>query len=91
MSGPIVLALRLLLAASLYTFLGWAIFSLWREIRQQGTLLAGRRVPPIRLTIITGDRPPRTQHYRQPEITIGRDPACECPVEDKTISTRHAR
>jgi pSer/pThr/pTyr-binding forkhead associated (FHA) protein len=34
---------------------------------------------------------PQIRHFAQPEITIGRDPACECPVEDAAISTRHAR
>jgi predicted component of type VI protein secretion system len=92
MSGPVVLALRLLLAVSLYAFLGWAFVSLWRDIKQQGALLESRKVPTISLTIARGNPAPQTRHYvQQPEVTIGRDPACECPVDDKAISTRHAR
>jgi pSer/pThr/pTyr-binding forkhead associated (FHA) protein len=91
MSGPIVLALRLLLAASLYGFLAWAFLSLWREIRQQGTLLAARSVPPIGLTILQGDAPARDEHFIQGVVTIGRDPACECPIDDHAASARHAR
>jgi pSer/pThr/pTyr-binding forkhead associated (FHA) protein len=91
MSGPVVLALRLLLAVSLYAFLGWAFVSLWREINQQGVLLASRKVPPISLTIVHGESTPLTRHFIQPEVTIGRDPTCECPVEDEAISARHAR
>jgi pSer/pThr/pTyr-binding forkhead associated (FHA) protein len=91
MSGPVVLTLRLLLAVSLYAFLGWAFVSLWLDIKQQGALLASRKVPPISLTIAHGDPDPQTRHFVQPEVTIGRDPACECPVDDEAISTRHAR
>ncbi len=91
MSGPVVLALRLLLTISLYGFLGWAFVNLWRDIKVQGALLASRKVPPISLTITRGKLPPQVRHFVQPEITIGRDPACECPVEDEAISARHAR
>ncbi len=91
MSGPVVLVLRLLLTISLYVFLGWAFINLWRDIRIQGALLASRKVPPISLTIIRGELSPQVRHFVQPEITIGRDPACECPVEDEAISARHAR
>ena len=91
MSGPIVLALRLLLAVSLYAFLGWAFISLWRDIKQQGALLATRNVPPISLSIARGGPAPQVRHFVQPEVTIGRDPACECPVDDEAISARHAR
>ncbi len=91
MSGPVVLVLRLALAVSLYAFLGWAFICLWREIRQQGALLASRKVPPISLTISRGGPAPQTRHFIQPDVTIGRDPACECPVDDEAISARHAR
>ena len=91
MSGPVVLALRLLLAISLYAFLGWAFVSLWRDIKQQAELLSSRKVPPISLTIARGGPAPQVRHFVQPEVTIGRDPACECPVDDEAISARHAR
>ena len=91
MSGPVVLGLRLLLAVSLYAFLGWAFISLWRDIKQQGELLASRKVPPISLTIARGKPAPQVRHFVQPDVTIGRDPACECPVDDTSISARHAR
>ncbi len=91
MSGPVVLALRLLLAVSLYAFLGWAFASLWRDIKQQGALLASRKIPPISLTIVRGEPASQVRHFVQPEVIIGRDPACECPVADESISARHAR
>jgi pSer/pThr/pTyr-binding forkhead associated (FHA) protein len=91
MSGQVVLVLRLLLTMSLYAFLGWAFINLWRDLKIQGALLASRRVPPISLTITRGKFSPQVRHFIQSEITIGRDPACECPVEDETVSARHAR
>jgi len=91
MSGPFVLALRLLLAFSLYAFLGWAFYNLWRDIKQQGELLALRKIPPIKLTIIPGKSTSETRGFLLPEVIIGRDPACECKVDDETVSIRHAR
>jgi hypothetical protein len=91
MSGLVVLALRLLLTMSLYAFLGWAFIYLWRDVKIQGALLASRKVPPISLTITRGKFAPQVRHFVQSEITIGRDPACECPVDDETVSARHAR
>jgi pSer/pThr/pTyr-binding forkhead associated (FHA) protein len=91
MSGPVVLGLRLLLTISLYAFLGWAFIHLWQDLKVQSALLATRKVPPISLTISRGKTAPQVRHFVQSEIAIGRDPACECPVEDETVSARHAR
>jgi pSer/pThr/pTyr-binding forkhead associated (FHA) protein len=91
MSGAIILALRLLLAIALYGFLGWALLILWQEIRRQGTSLANRRVPSINLTIRHGQAAPIVTNFSQPEITLGRDPGCDIPLVDDTVSTRHAQ
>ncbi|MDP2976749.1 MAG: FHA domain-containing protein [Anaerolineales bacterium] len=91
MSGPILLVLRFLLALCLYAFLAWAFLNLWRDIKQQSTLLATRRVPSISLTITRDDQPAQVRHFKQPEITMGRDPVCECPLKEDTVSARHAR
>lgn len=91
MSGPIVFALRAILAAMLYVFLAWALFTLWQQIKQQSALLVARKVPPISLSIQTGGSAPQVRHFHQPEVTIGRNPACECPVNEDSISSRHAR
>jgi pSer/pThr/pTyr-binding forkhead associated (FHA) protein len=90
-SGPVLLVLRFLLALGLYAFLAWAFLNLWRDLRQQSALLATRWVPPISLTVAIADQPPQVKHFKQPEITIGRDPACEYPLDDETVSARHAR
>jgi pSer/pThr/pTyr-binding forkhead associated (FHA) protein len=91
MSGPIVLVLRAFLALSLYAFLAWALVTLWRDVKQQGQLLATQKIPVISLSIDRKDSQTRIQQFVLPEVTIGRDPACECPVDDNAISARHAR
>ena len=91
MSGPIVLALRLITAFALFGFLGWALFLLWRDVQKQGLSLANRRVPGISLTVRHGSAAPILTHFAQPEIILGRDPGCDIPLLDDTVSTRHAQ
>ncbi|MFH1524645.1 MAG: FHA domain-containing protein [Chloroflexota bacterium] len=91
MSGPIVFALRLLLTVSLYAFLAWAFVTLWRDIKSQSVLLTNRKVPPISLTIASVGLEPRVKYFTRAEVTVGRDPTCECPIEDSSTSVRHAR
>jgi pSer/pThr/pTyr-binding forkhead associated (FHA) protein len=91
MSGSIALALRLATAFALYGFLGWALLLLWREVQKQGHSLANRRVPGISLTVRRESTAPVLKHFAQPEITLGRDPGCDIPLIDDTVSTRHAQ
>jgi hypothetical protein len=90
MTGPIVLALRLVAALALYGFLGWALYILWKEVQKQGYALANRRVPGISLSIQPENAAPALKYFSQPEITLGRDPGCDVPINDDTVSTRHA-
>ncbi len=91
MSGVIVLALRLLAALALYGFLGWALYTLWKETQRQGEANAQRRAPGILLTVRQKNMLSLASHFSQPEIILGRDPGCDLPINDDTVSTRHAR
>jgi pSer/pThr/pTyr-binding forkhead associated (FHA) protein len=91
MSGPVVLGLRAILAIALYVFLAWALLTLWREIRQQGTMLVSRKIPPISLSILDPNSGSRLCHFTHSEVTIGRDSTCECRIYDDSISAYHAR
>ena len=91
MSGPIVLALRLLTALALYGFLGWVLYYLYREVQRQSFTLANRRVPGISILIRYGSHTSTLKHFAQPEITLGRDPGCDVPLADDTASARHAQ
>jgi hypothetical protein len=91
MSAPFVLALRILLAMSLYAFLGWALSTIWNELRTQGTLLAARKIPGINLNIQVDNQLPTQYYFSQSEILLGRDSHCDLPLPDDTVSVRHAR
>ena len=91
MSGLVLLVLRVLLTLSLFAFLGWALYFLWRDLQVQGRALAARTVPPLALQIEIPDRPLTTRRFEQGELTIGRDPDCDCIIPDEAISARHAR
>lgn len=91
MSAPFVLALRVLLAMSLYAFLGWALATIWNELRSQGTLLAARKIPGINLNLQIDNQMPTQHYFSQSEILLGRDSHCDLPLHDDTVSVRHAR
>lgn len=91
MSGPILLVLRVLMAAALYVFITWSMLILWKELRMHGATLIGRRVPPIGLVISRDEKYLETRYYNRPEFIIGRDPACDCHINDETVSAVHAR
>jgi pSer/pThr/pTyr-binding forkhead associated (FHA) protein len=79
--------LRLLLALSLYGFLGWALYTIWQQMRMNAFLISSRQVPTVSLTLIdTGTR----RDFNNPEIILGREANCDLPVIDDTVSARHA-
>lgn len=90
MSGIILLILRILLAAVLYGFLGFAIYILMRDLKQQGELLAARQPSPLTLTnlVTDGEKP---QRYLKPVLILGREPSCDFLLDDQTVSSQHAR
>lgn len=90
MSAIILLGLRILMAVLLYAFLGGILLILWRDLRRQGELIAARQPSPLTLmTDVSG--PPLTRHYSTAEIILGREPTCDFPINDQTVSSRHAR
>lgn len=91
MSATIVLALRLGMAICLYAFLGWGLYILWREMKERGGFLAGRKPHPLLLAIQTGTGVTLRRTFTQNEVTLGRDPACEIFLNDNAVSARHAR
>jgi len=90
MSAIIVLILRFFLAAALYGFLGWALFTVWRELKANSDLINSKQVPSISLLRAdAGTQSP--QVFVCPEIVIGRDPNCEYSIAHETVSAHHAR
>ena len=91
MTATIVLILRLLLALALYSFLGWALWTLLQEFKQQGDKLAVQKKPVITLYIKAEQGHENVRRFLQPEVTIGRDPNCDLAIMDEALSAHHAR
>lgn len=90
MSGTLFLFLRLALVLALYAFLAWALYTLWRDLRRHGESAGAVQVPGIELNRKVPDGWV-TQRFTVPEILIGRDPACDCQLDDMTVSARHSK
>jgi len=90
MIANLLLVIRIAISAALYTFVGWAFYLLWRDLRAQARLVTASQAPRISLHLVMSGVE-ETRHFAYTPIFIGRDPACECPIDDRTVSTRHAR
>ncbi len=91
MSALLLLGLRILAAAALYAFMIWALVLIWRSTRQEADFLSARKITPLWLQIQEPGREARLVQFTQGDILIGRDPDCECPLQDPAASARHAR
>jgi pSer/pThr/pTyr-binding forkhead associated (FHA) protein len=91
MIATTVLILRLILAVALYAFLGWALWTLLQELKQQGDKLALQKTPAITLHIKMEQGSESVRRFLQPEIMIGRDPNCDLSMMDEALSAHHAR
>jgi pSer/pThr/pTyr-binding forkhead associated (FHA) protein len=90
MSGVVVLILRVLLVCALYAFLGTALWVMWRELSTTGDQLSARRVRAIRLRVETAGADAIIRTFAKAEVTLGRDPASDLPLDDEAVSARHA-
>jgi pSer/pThr/pTyr-binding forkhead associated (FHA) protein len=87
-SSIIVLILRLLVAFTLYGFVGWAFYTVWQDLKQQSHVLAIQKIPTLTFKI-HGEEETSTQTYMTPDLVIGRDPACDLILQDETVSAHH--
>ena len=90
MIANVLLVVRFALSAALYAFLGFAFYLLWRDLQLQARQVAARQAPRLSLRL-PGPSGDEIRHFVHTPLILGRDPACECPVDDRTVSTRHAR
>jgi pSer/pThr/pTyr-binding forkhead associated (FHA) protein len=90
MSAPIVLVLRLLVATALYAFLGFALWTMWLEIKRAADRAVRQKIPPIRLQLSAPGQQPVVRAFSQPEILVGRDSLADVPLTDEAVSARHA-
>ncbi len=90
MLAVIILILRYTLMVSLYAFLGWMIYTLWRELRFQSQSVATQKIPALTLGLESEPESSRKK-FSGAEVVIGRDKDCDYRIEDEVVSSRHAR
>jgi len=86
-----VLALRLLMAAAIYAFLGGALWVIWQDLKQEGQKATAQGVPAIRLQVRARNHILQSRTFTKSEIILGRNPDCDVPLHDETVSVQHAR
>lgn len=90
MVAVLILILRLIMLLILLSFFGWAIFTMWRDLKFQSQSLVTTKIPFISI-IRENETADNKQIYTQSELRIGRDPTCEVQLMDDTVSNQHAR
>jgi hypothetical protein len=90
MTAVLILVFRALLLIVLLSFFGWAIYTLWLDLKFQTQSLGSRKIPYISV-LQENESVDNKQVFLQAELRIGRDPACEILVDDETVSNQHAR
>lgn len=91
MIATVVLVLRFALAIALYAFLGWALFTLLQELKQQGNKISTQKKPSITIFVNVDRKRESQRYFTQNEIIIGRDTHCDLSVMDEALSAHHAR
>jgi pSer/pThr/pTyr-binding forkhead associated (FHA) protein len=90
MIATIVLALRLALALALFSFLGWAFYTLLQDLRQQGSKLSTQKKLGITFHIQSESGKESIRKFTQGEIILGRDANCDLSIMDEALSAHHA-
>ena len=89
MTGIVVFTLRILLAISLYGFLIWALYTLWRELKAN-QILSIQKVPSISIKLLEPEDSP-AQIFTVSQVIIGRDPTCGICLPNDLVSAQHAK
>ena len=90
MSGVVLLVLRLVMAVALYAFLGWAVYTLWRDMQRQKDIIDARKIPEINLQVEIENQI-ESYPFSAAELVIGRDRTCDLVLDANTVSAEHAR
>ena len=90
MSGIVLLVIRLVMAAALYAFLGWAVYTLWRDTKRQKDLIEARKIPEINVRV-EAEGQIESYPFSVSELVVGRDRNCDLVLDASTVSAEHAR
>ncbi len=89
MTGIVVFILRVFLAACLYGFLIWALYTLWRELKAS-QILSVQKVPSISIKLLEPEDAP-AQVFNVSQVIVGRDPNCQICIPNDLVSAQHAK
>ena len=86
----ILLVVRLLLIAALYTFIGWVVYTLWIEFYRKSDNPDRQNIPPVTLKF-ADEAGEKAVMITRLMATIGRDIECDINVQDQAVSARQAQ
>lgn len=90
MLATLFLILRVLITIVLLLFLGWSMRLVWLDLNRQARLPLAPSIPMLSLFQASYLTRPAFQCSSTVAI-VGRDPACDLTLADKTVSGQHAR
>jgi pSer/pThr/pTyr-binding forkhead associated (FHA) protein len=90
MTGVFVFILRILLAISLYAFIGIVFVTVWRQLQAQIKILSPQISNNLRLIPLDAEDT-EVIEIKQSEVIVGRDPNNKVYIPDETVSAQHAR
>ncbi|MDY6868476.1 MAG: FHA domain-containing protein [Chloroflexota bacterium] len=90
MNAVIVFILRVVLLLLSYLFLGWIGYTIFSDLYSKNRGARNEQVPPITLHTRT-DQQTLEKQFSSSAVVIGRDPACDFPINEETISLRHCK
>jgi len=90
MTGIVVFILRIVLATSLYVFIGIMFITIWRQLKTQIKILSPEINNMLRLIPVENEQIESIE-IKQAEVIVGRDPNNKIYIPDETISAQHCR
>ena len=90
MNALIALLLRTLLIVLSYLFVGWIGYTIYIDLRTHQHEQDPMKIPSIKIKTVS-DQEIIERQYNKPEIILGRDPACDFPMDGEAVSLRHCK
>ena len=88
MTAILVFILRMLMSLALLGFLGWALYTLWRELKRESERSTARSITALQAVLYKGDQ--ESEHtFSSGEVLIGRSSTCNFPIQNDTVSSQH--
>jgi hypothetical protein len=86
----LIIVLRIVISLVLYVFLGFTLWSFWRDLQSDGRVMKPGTQAFLEL-IVHHDGETMRYQSRGAFLKIGRDPANDCTIQDATVSAFHAQ